>query len=303
MNRNGDKYSRRVLWMGVFAALLAGAAAAAELTPQTSAAFDRYTRAREAQIAGELKEPGKFFWFDKLSPELREKMYERLRHQEIIIERRETRDGNQAIKIPEGMVHHWMGAAFLPGSTLAQVLAVVQDYNHHQEIYRPDVRRSKLESRDENKFRVWMQLYKKTIVTTAMDVQFEVQYFKLDASHVYSQSHSTRIAEVGKLGEPGEYECTVGLDHGYLWRLYSYWRFQEKDGGVYVQVESIGLTRDVPEVVAMIVRPLISRIPRETLGNLLVFTRNEVMKRNAPAGKAAERGPQNIAMQAAKRGA
>ena len=201
MNRNGDKYSRRVLWMGVFAALLAGAAAAAELTPQTSAAFDRYTRAREAQIAGELKEPGKFFWFDKLSPELREKMYERLRHQEIIIERRETRDGNQAIKIPEGMVHHWLALVFVPKATLQETLQLLQDYDHHKDLYKTEVVDSRLISRNGNQFKAYMRFYKKKIIAVTLNTEHAAEYVTLSASRAYSHSHTTKIAEVENAGE------------------------------------------------------------------------------------------------------
>ena len=60
------------------------------------------------------------------------------------------------------------------------------------------------------------------------------------------QSYSTRIAEVENAGKSNERELPVGNDHGYIWRLYSYWRIEEKDSGVYVQGESIGLSRTIP---------------------------------------------------------
>jgi len=267
----------------VIAGFLATAAFAAELTPKTTKAFDHYVRVREIQIAEELQDGQKFFWFDQLPEPRRQKIYEQLRQGQIVIERLETLEENKQIRIPNGLVHHWVGGAFIPRATLEQTLAVVQDYDHHEIIYRPDVRHSKLLGRDGDNFQVSMQLYKKTIVTTAVNAQFDVRYFTLGGSRAYSQSHSTRIAEVKDLGKPGEHELPVGQDHGYLWRMDSYWRFYEKDGGVYIQVESIGLSRGVPAIFAWLVRPLLSRIPRETLSHLLICTRETVISKNKAA--------------------
>ena len=65
---------------------------------------------------------------------------------------------------------------------------------------------------------------------------------------------------------------------GYLWRLDSFWRLEEKDGGVYVQLESIGLSRSVPAIFAWLVNPLLRSIPRRTLTDLLGATRVFVAK-------------------------
>ena len=73
-----------------------------------------------------------------------------------------------------------------------------------------------------------------------------MQYFPVDATHCRSRSVSTRIAEVEDAGLPNEREKPVGHDGGFLWRIDSYWRFEEQDGGAYVEAESISLTRDIP---------------------------------------------------------
>ena len=88
-----------------------------------------------------------------------------------------------------------------------------------------------------------------------------------------SKSYSRRIAEVEDVGKPSERELPVGNDHGYIWRLYSYWRIEEKDGGVYIQVESVGLSRMIPWAISWLVTPLIRSIPKNVLSDLLNKTR------------------------------
>jgi hypothetical protein len=101
------------------------------------------------------------------------------------------------------------------------------------------------------------------------------------SSRFQTVSRSTRIAEVENPDSPNEHEKTVGNDHGYMWRLYTYWRIEEKDGGVYVQNESVSLSRTVPALLALVVNPLVKSIPRNVLIHLLTDTRNAVEKAEA----------------------
>ena len=64
-----------------------------------------------------------------------------------------------------------------------------------------------------------------------------------------------------------------GVDHGFLWRLNSYWRFEERDGGVYVECEAISLTRNVPIGLGWIVNPIVRTLPKESLESTLRNTR------------------------------
>ena len=116
-----------------------------------------------------------------------------------------------------------------------------------------------------------------------MNANFDTRYERLGASRVESRAYSTRLAEVENFDKPGERELPVDGGHGFLWRLDSYWRFEEKDGGVYVQLESVGLSRGVPFIFAWLVNPLLSSIPRGTLASLLTKTRVAVSARIANA--------------------
>lgn len=250
-------------------------AQAAELKPETAAGFDRYIRATEAQHAEDLR-GGQFLIIDRLPEAPRREIYARLQQGQIYTEQLHTKEEGRPIFIPGGMVHHWVGVIFIPGSKLSQVLAVLEDYDNHKSIYKPDVRCSKLLEHNGNEFKIYLQFYRKTIVTVAINANFDVRYTMLSPTRALSQSHSTRLAEVENPDRPNERELPVGNDHGYLWRLDNYWSVEERDGGTSVQVESVGLSRTIPAIFAWIVNPLVRNIPRAVLSDLLNATRRAV---------------------------
>jgi len=190
--------------------------------------------------------------------------------------RMETRDASgREIDVPHGIIHHWMGAAFIPGVTLRQVLDLLQNYDRHQEIYKPEVIHSRLLSRKGNDFRIYYRLRKKKLITVTLNTDYACEGEK----RCHSRSYSTRIAEVAQADTPEEHEKPVGHDSGFLWCLNSYWRFQERDGGVYLECESVSLTRDIPPILTWIVKPLVTGIPKESLRTMLSATRLALLKR------------------------
>jgi hypothetical protein len=180
--------------------------------------------------------------------------------------------------VPDGLVHHWMALVFVPGVNLKRVIGFVQDYRRYPELYKPDVQRASVKSTDGRIFRVDMRLYRKLIVTAVYDAEFEDRYFPVDDTHEYSTSRATRIVEVANSGESDEYDKPVGHDRGYLWQLDTYWRYEEKDGGVYIQVEFIALSRSVPFIYAWLVNPYIKSVPRDYLTHLLETTQKALVQ-------------------------
>src|SRR6266436_3274883 len=264
-----------------FAALPPEAVGAAELKQETSEAFDYYIRVTEDRMTEELHDGRAFLWLDGFAEPQRDRLNVQLRQGEIIVERLETLEKEKHIRVPNGLIHHWIALSFIPNTTLQQVLALLQDYDHHEVIYKPDVVRSKLLVADGNRFKVYMRLHQKAVITAVFNVEFNVSYFPVDENRVYSRSYSTRIAEVENADRSNEREKPIGRDRGFLWRLYSYWRFQEKDGGVYVQLESVALSRSVPALLAWVVNPLLKSIPREYLSRLLTSTRVALTNKSA----------------------
>ncbi len=240
----------RANWIA--AVLLAAVPAMAQPKPETVKAFERYVAAAEARIRMEEAGAPGFLAVDPNDA--------RLRRGEVLIEK----VGQTPQGVPGGMIHDWVGSAFIPGATIAQVLALVQDYNDLARYYQPDVQASRLISRTGDDFHIYMRLRKHKVVTVLLDTEYDVHYGRLDDQHSYSESRSTRISEAG------------GGDHGFLWRLNSYWRFVQVNDGVIVQCEAISLTRDIPTGLGWLIGPFVTKIPRESLEFTMSSTRNAV---------------------------
>jgi hypothetical protein len=262
--------SRKALLSSVLATgVLAAFAVAAELQPRTIAAFDRYIRATEAQMVAEP-----FLRIDALPDDPRRQALAEVRRGQLYIERMSTREGDGEIDVPGGMIHHWLGTVFVPGAAVDEAVALLQDYDRHADVYSPAIQRSKLVSRDGDVFQVYLRFYMKKVITVVVDTQHEARFTRPAPDRVHSRIYSLRIAQVEHPGTNRERELPVGDDGGYLWRLYTYWRFLERDGGTYVQCEAISLTRGIPRLLGWLVGPFVTSIPRESLAFTLETTRD-----------------------------
>ncbi len=259
----------------------------AELKRETLDGFTRYVQATEARVEKELSHTDPFLFVEGLPESPRAQVLAELKRGELYIEPLKTTDASgREIRTPGGLLHHWVGAVFIPGASLRQTLDLVQDYNHHQDIYKPEMVRSRLISRNDNDFKIFYRLRKHKIITVTLNTEHDVRYTLVDSTHCYSRSISTRIAEVENADRRDEREKPVGRDGGFLWRINSYWRFEERDGGVHVECESISLTRDIPMGLGWLIRPFITGIPKESLQMTLGSTRAALLARIAAARKA-----------------
>jgi len=238
---------------------------AAILKPETITAFDNYIRQREEGLQKRVT-GGTFLWTDEDESRLRT-----AKSGHLVVE---GRHGNGMTAVEGGLIHDWTGSIFMRGTTLRKTIELVQNYDHHKDIYQPEVMDSKLRSRSGNNFKVHLRLLKVKVITVVLSTEYDVTYFPLDATRMYSRSYSTRIAEVGNPGTPKEHELRPGHDNGFLWRLYTYWRFQERDGGVYMELDAISLSRGVPYGLAWLVGPIIKELPLESLKRTLEGTRD-----------------------------
>jgi hypothetical protein len=252
----------------------------ADLKPPTLEAFGRYIQATEARIAKELAHPETFLYVDGLPGPRRAEVRAMLQRGEVFMERLKTQDASgREMKAPDALIHHWMGAVFIPCATLRQTLEVAQDYDRHQDIYQPEVVRSKLVARNGNDFKIYYRLRKKKVITVTLNTDHDVHYYPVDATRCSSRSYATRVQQVANADKPDEYQKPVGRDSGFLWRIDSYWRFVERDGGVYVECESVSLTRDIPLGVSWLVKPFVTDIPKESLQMTMGSTRRAVAER------------------------
>src|SRR5262245_22903699 len=195
----------RLAACGALTLTMAGGASlsAVTLKAPTIAAFERYVAESERQSAETLADPSRFLWIENAT---RPKDHESLRRGSLIIERVEVRSNGKRIEIPDGLVHHWVGLVFVPGATVNQALALLQDYDRHAEVYKPNVARSKLHSRTGDTFKMSLRFYTKKVITVVVNSDHEARFTRPEPGRAYSRIVSTRIAEVENPDTPNEKE-------------------------------------------------------------------------------------------------
>jgi hypothetical protein len=246
------------------------------LKAETLQAFERYSQLTDARNEQELKRGSPFLWIDAVPQEERATDEAALKRSEIKMQKLSTFDNGQPIRCPSGMIHHWEGLVFIPNAKLDDVLALLQDYDHHSVDYAPDVERSKIESRDGDHFRVFLRFRRRKVIAVVLNTEHDIRYFRDSPDRAHSRSSAVRIAEVENPGKSNEREKTPGDDGGFLWRMETWWRMEQRDGGVYVQSEVASLTRDIPTGLGWLIGPFVNSIPRESLTFTLEATRKAV---------------------------
>lgn len=241
-----------------------------ELSSETLAAFNVYVHAAEAEM-DETEKRNSFLWSD-LNAERRADVM----RGKIVAQ---FWSGRRPTEVPNGLIHDWIAAAFIPECSIQDLLAVIQDYDHHNSIYKPEVIDSRLIARNGNDFKIYLRLLKKKLITVVLDTDHEVHYRQLKDGREECRSHTTRIAEVENAGHSDERVLEPDQGYGFLWRLNSYWRFEERDAGVVMECRAISLTRDVPFGLGWAMEPIIQKLPKESLINTLEATRQSLHRR------------------------
>ena len=259
----------------------AGELALPALKTGTLKAFERYVKLTDARNEAELKQGKALLWIDNLAEGQRAEAYAALKRGEVKTFKLETRENDAVIPCPGGLIHHWTGVVFIPGAKLDEVLGTLEDYDRHSVYYTPDVERSKIESRNGDHFRVFLRFHRHKVITVVLNSEHEVDYFHDGPGKAHSRSSGVRIAQVENAGKADEREKTVGDDDGFLWRMETWWRMDERDGGVYVQSEVASLTRNIPMGLGWMIGPFVTDIPKETLTFTLEATRKAVGGRRA----------------------
>jgi len=256
----------------LIAMLLPVTVKAASLEPATLKAWEEYVDAAKVRMEQRLSPANAFLWVDEEPARLA-----RVQAGEIIV----LPVGPQNPKrVPSGLIHDWVGATFIAGATLSDVLQVVRDYGQYKDLYQPSVVDSKAIDTGETKDRFSMLLiHKATFLKTAFDGDYESSYVHVDDRRVYSVSRATRIQEVDEYGTAAQHTLQQDEGRGIIWRLFSITRFAERDGGVYLELEAIGLSRTIPPSVRFLAEPIVRRVSRSSLSTSLQQTGKAVRSR------------------------
>lgn len=239
---------------------------APELKPATLAAFDRYVQLTEARMAGETAGASPFLWIDRQPDQDRRPLLQRLARGEVAVARLDTREGQDRVKVRDGLIHHWIGTVLLPGVPFARAIAFVQAYDRYPERFGPTIQRSRVLTHTGDHFEVAMRTSTtKMMVTVVIDADYVIDYRAMGPARVWTKSVATHVAEVHSAGTAKERSQPGDEAGGYLWRLNNYCSFEQRPEGTYEQCESISLTRDLPFLVGFAIKPLVNSIPRDTL--------------------------------------
>jgi hypothetical protein len=230
---------------------------AATLNPASIQVWNRYLATAEATASKDAQGEAKFLWLDQSSDRRK-----RVHNGEIVID--ETYSPNE--KAPDALIHDWTGAAFIPGARIEDVIAVVRNYNHYKDYYSPTVIRSNTLEQNSlsDRYAVTM-MNQSLLLRIAVETDCRATYTQVNDKRWYAISTATQIHQIDNYGRADQRRLPVDQGDGYIWRLASITRFEERDGGVYLEVEALGLTRDIPFALRFLVDPVVRRISRNSL--------------------------------------
>lgn len=168
-------------------------------------------------------------------------------------------------KIPGGLIHHWVGGLLIPHATLDHVVDVSTSYANYHAIYK-EVLSSKVVSHDGDTYRVVLRIKEgEAGLTAVLDVHSTIEYIRQADGLVYSISLTDEVREVEHAGQASERLLPAGHDSGYLWRACNLTVLKERGDGVWVETESIGLTRRFPAFSGWLIEPIARRLGRKSI--------------------------------------
>jgi hypothetical protein len=239
-----------------------------ELSAETLEAFKQYVAEVEAELDQRDDGAKTFLWLDEHPAERKEAL-----QGEIVVHQ----FGGEMIEVEDGLVHHWLGAAFMPGVTLEQAAALLDDVQNHVDYY-PEVVEAEVLSRDGDVVHQRMRTEVTKVLTVVLDMELQAHHNRLSDERHAVRSYSIRVSEVKDHGTPDENVLPDGEGTGFMWRLYSYWRLEEVEGGVFMELETVSLSRGIPWGLGMIVKPFVVEVPQESLVSTLSSTRTALTK-------------------------
>ena len=156
-------------------------------------------------------------------------------------------------KVPQGLIHHWVGVIFIPNVSLDQVMRVLNSYDRYGDFYKSLIRKTTVIERAGDSVKLNVLAVQKTFsVTAAVDT------------------------EIANYGQPSEHAFPEARRPGYVWRALIVQRLEQRDGGVYLELETISLSRGMPVEVRWLIKPLTDELPRKMMSDILDETRAAV---------------------------
>jgi hypothetical protein len=271
MQRQKSDSKRLFILCGLLLLTAAPVSLIAEPSSAALSAFDSYITTLESRLTQQHRSQSGFL--APVSPAVQSET--RLRQGELIIEQVTP---STTADLPGAMLYHWRGTAFAPGAKAEDFERLMKNFNAYPQKFSPQVLRSTILSQQGDHYQVIMRVRQKHVLTVVMDTAYDVTFARLDTLHGYSISRSTQISEIDSPGTRHERALSPTEEHGFLWLLYTYWSYEERDGGLYMQIESVSLTRSIPNGLGWAIGPFVQSVPRESLEFTLRSTCNALRK-------------------------
>lgn len=260
--------SQRAVVVGFCALISVAASYAADLKPQTINAWNDYIQKENTEIQHRADDPSCFLWVDQ------NKRFDEIKSGEVLAE---PVGVHNPFRVPGGLIHHWIGAVFIPNATIPDVLDVTRDYAHYKDFYKPGVGDAKLIRRGEDEDEFTIRFVNNSVLANVSLVgTYTSKLYPITKDRWYVVSETTSMREIKNFGTADEEDFKPGHGSGFIWRLFSTARMEERDGGVIVEIEAIALSRDVPAALRWFVDPIVRRVSRDSLEKSLTDTAKAV---------------------------
>jgi hypothetical protein len=240
------------------------------LKPETVAAWEHYLQIVDLAVQASSAAGATFLQLEKTPNQLHE-----VRQGKMVVSQVKRKS---APDVPHGLVHDWIGTMFIPHATLANVFAVTRSYDKYPRWYGPTITHAHLIERTPNQDRFAIRYVRHVLfVTAVLDAEYQIRYVQVSPTRWYSINRSISLHEVDQYAKGADRKLDDD-GRGYLWRAYTLTKYEEKDGGVYLEQESIGLSRPIPTSLRWIVEPVVKRLARELLEKPLEQTRQAILQ-------------------------
>ena len=248
----------------------------AEAPTAANLAFDTYSRAVEGRLDRQHSDPATFLTTGALPY---------LQTGKILLE--DLAEPGTAHAPDEtnlgAAIHHWRGTAFVPGATATAFELLLRNLDAYPQNFAPQVLHAAVLTTHGDHLQTLIRVREHHGLTVVMDTAYNTDFGRLDATHGFCTSHSTRIAEIASPNSPAEHPLSPADEHGFLYRLDTYWSWEQRDGGLFLQIETVSLSRAIPTGLGWLLRPYVQSIPRDSLGFTLTAARKALLTRSQAA--------------------
>jgi len=257
-----------IVCVSIFGVNMGEAQPKASLERQTLLAYEKSVQSFENSIQSRVSGEKPFLWIRSQDAE----SLNRVRRGETLIFKVDRKD-----EVPKGILHAWGVSAFFQGAKADDVLSLLLDYDRQKNVY-PSVIDSRIIAKNGDTVQGFLKFKYKKAISVVLNTEHQARFSRLNQGRYFIRVASTRIAEVADFGKTEERELPVGEDHGFMWRLNTYWFIEPQSDGVFVECQSLTLSRSIPFGLSWLIRPFISSIPRDSLKELVEGTRKALQK-------------------------